>query len=110
MFCSVLLQKAVRTALSELSSIQYSNSQVSKVIQLYNTLLVRHGVMLVGPTGSGKTTARQILRKTLVGLPSVTFDDELGMDPSSARKASLVSGTLEHYKLHDIPSFLRSLK
>ena len=36
-----------------------------QVIQLYETLIVRHGVMLVGPTGGGKTTVYQILAKTL---------------------------------------------
>ena len=92
----VLLQKAVKYALGELSSVQYWNSQVAKVIQLYNTLLVRHGVMLVGPTGSGKTTARQILRKALVVLPSVSLEDEQGVEPGSVRAgvSAVVSAVL----------------
>ena len=42
--------------------------QVSKVIQLYETMVVRHGVMLVGPTCGGKTTCYQILRDALTSL------------------------------------------
>lgn len=41
---------------------------VKKVIQLYETMLVRHGVMLVGPTGGGKTTVYQVLAQTLGNL------------------------------------------
>ncbi|TFK08141.1 activating transcription factor 7-interacting protein 1 [Platysternon megacephalum] len=45
--------------------LQPEASMVHKVIQLYETMLVRHGVMLVGPTGGGKTTVYQILAQTL---------------------------------------------
>lgn len=40
-------------------------AQIAKVIQFYETLEVRHGVMLVGPTGGGKTTVYRILAQTL---------------------------------------------
>ncbi|XP_038058163.1 dynein heavy chain 6, axonemal-like isoform X3 [Patiria miniata] len=41
---------------------------VKKVIQLYETMIVRHGVMLVGPTGGGKTTTYEILQQALTEL------------------------------------------
>ncbi|XP_069482525.1 dynein axonemal heavy chain 6 [Ambystoma mexicanum] len=41
---------------------------VHKVIQFYETMLVRHGVMLVGPTGGGKTTVYKILADALGAL------------------------------------------
>ena len=34
---------------------------VKKTIQLYETMLVRHGVMLVGPTGGGKSTCYEVM-------------------------------------------------
>ena len=38
---------------------------ITKTIQLYQTIFIRHGVMLVGPTGGGKTTSRNILADAL---------------------------------------------
>jgi hypothetical protein len=36
---------------------------------MYNQILVCHGIMLVGPTSSGKTIARNILQRALLILP-----------------------------------------
>ena len=49
---------------------------MSKVIQLYETMIVRHGVMLVGPTGGGKTTTYEILQDTLTNLHSKGIENQ----------------------------------
>ena len=41
---------------------------INKCIQLYETTVVRHGLMLVGPTVSGKTKCYQVLAKALTSL------------------------------------------
>uniref|UniRef100_A0A670K7B3 Dynein axonemal heavy chain 6 n=1 Tax=Podarcis muralis TaxID=64176 RepID=A0A670K7B3_PODMU len=48
--------------------LQAEDTMVHKVIQLFETMLVRHGVMLVGPTGGGKTTVYQVLADSLAAL------------------------------------------
>ncbi|KNC55308.1 dynein heavy chain [Thecamonas trahens ATCC 50062] len=54
------LQSAVVAAL-EADDLEAEPAFVSKVMQLHETLLVRHGVMLVGGTGTGKTTCYEAL-------------------------------------------------
>jgi dynein heavy chain len=48
--------------------LQLEKCQVKKVIQLLETMMVRHGLMLVGPTGGGKTTTYEVLKDTLTNL------------------------------------------
>jgi dynein heavy chain, axonemal len=49
-------------------NIQAHEKFTMKVLQLYDTLMVRHGMMLVGPTGGGKTKDYQILSKAITAL------------------------------------------
>jgi len=56
--CGVL-QEAIVTVMQQ-NVLQPEPSMITKVIQLHDTALVRHGVMLVGPTGGGKTTVWKV--------------------------------------------------
>nr|XP_035128016.2 dynein axonemal heavy chain 6 isoform X3 [Callithrix jacchus] len=56
-------------------NLQPEMCMVRKVIQFYETMLVRHGVMLVGPTGGGKTTVYRVLAETLGNLQKLGIEN-----------------------------------
>ncbi|XP_037661714.1 dynein heavy chain 14, axonemal [Choloepus didactylus] len=62
------LEKVITVATQQLG-FQHWPDQKEKIIQFHNQLQACVGVMLVGPTGGGKTTVRRILEKALILLP-----------------------------------------
>ena len=45
-----------------------SEGFLMKVLQLYDTTVVRHGLMIVGPTGAGKTQNYRVLSTAISAL------------------------------------------
>ncbi len=58
------LEAALKNSV-DANKLVYHPAWVGKVLQLYDTTLVRHGIMLVGPTGGGKTQIFKNLRASL---------------------------------------------
>jgi len=58
------VEAAVRTAVAEARLVAHP-SWVTKIIQLYETCLVRHGIMLVGPAAGGKSAILSTLQTAL---------------------------------------------
>ncbi|XP_035886761.1 dynein heavy chain 1, axonemal isoform X2 [Phyllostomus discolor] len=69
-----ILDMAIRRA-CEKENLKDVDGFLTKCIQLYETTVVRHGLMLVGPTGSGKSQCYRILAAamtSLKGQPSIS--------------------------------------
>nr|XP_031294136.1 dynein heavy chain 14, axonemal [Camelus dromedarius] len=68
----IALEKVISIATQQLGLQQWP-AQKERIIQFYNQLQACVGVMLVGPTGGGKTTVRRILERALILLPAEDF-------------------------------------
>lgn len=66
---------------------------VTKVIQLYQIQQIQHGLMMVGPSGTGKTQAWQVLLAALEKLDGIEGVSYV-IDPKAMHKDALY-GTLD---------------
>ena len=82
------IQQAIKRAIKDLNY-EYWPAQADKALQLYNQIVLRHGTMLVGGAGGGKTAVRNILQKALTLLPTVTRE---GAQVSEKRGSDRCSG------------------
>ncbi|XP_071080158.1 dynein axonemal heavy chain 6-like [Haliotis cracherodii] len=80
-----VLEKAISMAIRD-QGLQHWPNQTEKVKQLHSQIMVRHGVMLVGPTGGGKSVVRNILQKALVLLPTISAQQDNNPDSSSKKQ------------------------
>ncbi|CAG9816206.1 unnamed protein product [Phaedon cochleariae] len=74
------LGKAIANQCAEMGIVNHPSWSL-KVIQLYESSLVRHGLMVMGPTGAGKTKCMHCLMRSMTetGLPH----KELRMNPKA---------------------------
>ncbi|KAI8438610.1 hypothetical protein MSG28_011048 [Choristoneura fumiferana] len=93
------MQRAIGTITERTGLVNHPDWNL-KIIQLFETSLVRHGLMTMGPTGSGKTTCIHTLMAalTLIGRPH----KEMRMNP----KTSLENGPVDAVWIENLNSVL----
>ncbi|ORY49032.1 hypothetical protein BCR33DRAFT_714104 [Rhizoclosmatium globosum] len=67
-------------------------SFIKKCIQLYETTVVRHGLMLVGPTGGGKTCCTRVLSRALSALQDIEKVRVHVLNPKSITMGQIYEG------------------
>ena len=74
-----LLTEKILESCSELN-LQPEKNFLTKIYQLYDTIQVRHGLMLVGNTGGGKTSNFNILKLALNKLAKAYPEDYMPIE------------------------------
>ncbi|CBZ27076.1 putative dynein heavy chain, cytosolic [Leishmania mexicana MHOM/GT/2001/U1103] len=87
------LREAVECVCAE-SGLSPAAGWMEKVLQLYHTKMARHGVMIVGPSGTGKTTAWKVLMAAMVRLERALQMHAYVISPKVLSKGELF-GTLD---------------
>eukprot|EP00762_Andalucia_godoyi_P004499 ANDGO_05184.mRNA.1 Dynein-1-beta heavy chain len=87
------LQEAIEIEMRE-AQLQVNKHLVSKSIQLYETKCTRHGVMVVGQTGSGKSSSWTILSKALTRLKKDSVADYQAVKTFILNPKSVAMGEL----------------
>ena len=85
------MEKAVSEVVAKAKLIQHP-SWILKVMQLYDTTKVRHGIMLVGPAGSGKTSIIATLSDSLSKTTSIQHK-RVRMNPKAIRAEDMFGET-----------------
>ena len=85
------LKNALKDVVENAGLIMHQSWTV-KVIQLYETQLVRHGVMMVGPSGAGKTTILGVLQDSLAAVTG-TSHKRSRMNPKAIRAEEMFGET-----------------
>lgn len=87
------LKQTIPKSLDELLKLIGTLFLTSQVLQLYQITQINHGLMMVGPSGSGKSMAWRVLLKALERLEGVEGVAHI-IDPKAISKDHLY-GTLD---------------
>jgi dynein heavy chain, axonemal len=68
---------------------------IAKILQLYDTIQVRHGLMIVGPTGGGKSSNYRVLQHAMSSLADQERFEKVHVDVLNPK--SITMGQLYGY-------------
>ncbi|CAM9274876.1 unnamed protein product [Chrysoparadoxa australica] len=85
------MESKIEAAVISSGLVVHSSWQL-KVLQLYETTLVRHGIMMVGPAGSGKSAIIHALQKALSEFTGI-LHKQVRMNPKAVRAEEMFGET-----------------